>query len=48
MAASDENSAPGDEQLIAKLWHSYCPTLKTIILPRGKVWFEGGLEWSAL
>lgn len=30
-----------DERKIAKVWHSSCPTLKTIILPQGKVWFEG-------
>ncbi|KXN92811.1 hypothetical protein AN958_05591 [Leucoagaricus sp. SymC.cos] len=30
-----------DERRIAKVWHSSCPTLKTIILPQGKVWFEG-------
>lgn len=30
-----------DERKIARIWHSSCPTLKTIILPQGKVWFEG-------
>ncbi|KAJ3565520.1 hypothetical protein NP233_g7581 [Leucocoprinus birnbaumii] len=30
-----------DEKKIAKVWHASCPTLKTIILPQGKVWFEG-------
>lgn len=30
-----------DERKIAKVWHASCPTLKTIILPQGKVWFEG-------
>lgn len=30
-----------DERKIAKVWHTSCPTLKTIILPQGKVWFEG-------
>ncbi|KAF9445192.1 hypothetical protein P691DRAFT_611059, partial [Macrolepiota fuliginosa MF-IS2] len=29
-----------DERKIARIWHSSCPTLKTIILPQGKVWFE--------
>lgn len=33
-----------DERKIAKIWHSACPTLKTIILPQGKVWFEGSDE----
>ncbi|KAF9442503.1 hypothetical protein P691DRAFT_681381 [Macrolepiota fuliginosa MF-IS2] len=33
-----------DERQIAKVWHSSCPTLKTIILPQGKVWFEGSGE----
>ncbi|GBE85675.1 hypothetical protein SCP_0801970 [Sparassis crispa] len=35
-----------DEQEIAKLWHKACPTLKTIILPRGKVWFEREGKWT--
>jgi len=29
-----------DEADIAKQWHRACPTLKTIILPKGKVWFQ--------
>jgi hypothetical protein len=33
-----------DERKIAKVWHASCPTLKTIILPQGKVWFEGTRE----
>lgn len=41
MAATDENSTGDEEQDIAKLWHEWCPTLKTIILPKGKVWFGG-------
>ncbi|KAF5375848.1 hypothetical protein D9615_008238 [Tricholomella constricta] len=48
MAATDRTAQPGEEQAIAKLWHRWCPTLKTIILPRGRVWFEGRSEWSSL
>lgn len=44
----DEDGGEGkeeiDERKIAKVWHSSCPTLKTIILPQGKVWFEGSNE----
>ncbi|PPQ75948.1 hypothetical protein CVT26_005851 [Gymnopilus dilepis] len=29
-----------DEAHIAKVWHRACPSLKTIILPKGKVWFQ--------
>lgn len=29
-----------DEKKIAQAWHSSCPTLQTVILPHGKVWFE--------
>jgi len=29
-----------DEKKIAQVWHSSCPTLRTVILPHGKVWFE--------
>ncbi|GLB42750.1 hypothetical protein LshimejAT787_1201990 [Lyophyllum shimeji] len=48
MAATDRTALPGEEQDIAKLWHHWCPTLKTIILPRGRVWFEGRSEWNSL
>ncbi|KAG6876225.1 hypothetical protein C0992_000427 [Termitomyces sp. T32_za158] len=52
MAATDRVASPHEEKAIAKIWHYWCPTLKTIILPRGKVWFsegpEGQLEWSSL
>ncbi|KAG6901508.1 hypothetical protein C0995_010977 [Termitomyces sp. Mi166 len=51
MAATVRVAQPHEEQVIAKIWHQWCPTLKTIILPRGKVWFsegQGRLEWSSL
>ena len=35
-----------NERKIAKVWHSSCPTLKTVILPQGKVWFHGNDENS--
>ncbi|KAF8623273.1 hypothetical protein AX17_007479 [Amanita inopinata Kibby_2008] len=39
-----------DDYAIASVWHKACPTLKTIILPRGKVWFDGSTRsgWSRL
>ncbi|TFK66064.1 hypothetical protein BDN72DRAFT_800408 [Pluteus cervinus] len=49
MASSGESSrqlSASDERSIAKSWHECCPTLKTIILPRGRVWFEGGTGWD--
>jgi len=36
-----------DEQSIASLWHESCPTLKTIILPNGIVWFQKDGEWAS-
>ncbi|KAG6828242.1 hypothetical protein H0H92_008676 [Tricholoma furcatifolium] len=49
MAATDRVALPEEEQAIAKIWHRSCPSLKTIILPRGKVWFsEGQSEWNTL
>jgi len=35
-----------DEHEIAALWHQSCPTLKTIILPKGQVWFERDGHWT--
>jgi hypothetical protein len=40
MAASPSEASNIDESAIARQWHSSCPTLKTIILPKGKVWFQ--------
>ena len=40
MAASTDESSI-DESRIAKQWHQACPTLRTIILPKGRVWFQG-------
>ena len=40
MAASPNETSNIDESAIAKQWHSSCPTLKTIILPKGRVWFQ--------
>jgi hypothetical protein len=46
--------APGDafsideEQTVATLWHESCPTLKTIIMPKGLVWFDREGEWTCL
>ncbi|EJF60809.1 hypothetical protein DICSQDRAFT_61804 [Dichomitus squalens LYAD-421 SS1] len=35
-----------DEGEIARIWSKACPTLRTIILPKGKVWFERDGKWS--
>lgn len=40
MAASPNETSNIDESEIAKQWHRSCPTLKTIILPKGRVWFQ--------
>ena len=40
MAASPNETSNIDESAIAKQWHRFCPTLKTIILPNGRVWFH--------
>ena len=40
MAASRNETSNIDESAIAKQWHRFCPTLKTIILPKGRVWFQ--------
>lgn len=36
-----------DEADIAKQWHRACPTLKTIILPKGKVWFQNAQDGAS-
>ncbi|PFH49534.1 hypothetical protein AMATHDRAFT_62997 [Amanita thiersii Skay4041] len=48
--ATMSDSEDINEGAVARLWHQACPTLKTIILPRGKVWFNGGTHsgWSCL
>jgi len=40
--------ADSDERDIARLWHRSCPTLRTIILPKGNVWFEQEGNWAPL
>lgn len=35
-----------DEGQIAQIWSKACPTLRTIILPKGKVWFERDGKWT--
>lgn len=34
-----------DESAVARSWAKACPTLRTVILPQGKVWFERGGQW---
>ncbi|KAJ2917305.1 hypothetical protein MD484_g3098, partial [Candolleomyces efflorescens] len=40
VATSTEESTYAEEKEIAEKWHEKCSTLKTIILPRGRVWFH--------
>ena len=35
------------ESLLAVKWAAACPTLRTIILPRGKVWYQKGGVWTS-
>ncbi|KAH8105302.1 hypothetical protein BXZ70DRAFT_516798 [Cristinia sonorae] len=35
----------GDESVVTRAWAKACPTLRTIILPQGKVWFERNGNW---
>ncbi|KAJ3872068.1 hypothetical protein F5051DRAFT_422288 [Lentinula edodes] len=47
-ATSSDDVSQDDEQKIAAMWHKSCPTLKTIILPMGKVWFIDNSKWMCL
>ncbi|KIK54770.1 hypothetical protein GYMLUDRAFT_176676 [Collybiopsis luxurians FD-317 M1] len=47
-ATSTDNVSNESEQNIATMWHRSCPTLKTIILPMGKVWFIDNAKWMCL
>ncbi|KAJ4490708.1 hypothetical protein J3R30DRAFT_3277255 [Lentinula aciculospora] len=47
-ATSSDDVSQDDEQNIAAMWHKSCPTLKTIILPMGKVWFIDNFKWTCL
>ncbi|KAJ3730566.1 hypothetical protein EV361DRAFT_794719 [Lentinula raphanica] len=47
-ATSSDDVSQDDEQNIAAMWHTSCPTLKTIILPMGKVWFIDNCKWTCL
>ena len=35
----------GDEGEIVRTWSKACPTLRTITLLKGKVWFERDGKW---
>ena len=39
------SSSVDDEGEIATAWGKACPTLRTIILPKGRVWFERDGKW---
>ncbi|KAH7910784.1 hypothetical protein BJ138DRAFT_1113786 [Hygrophoropsis aurantiaca] len=36
-----------DERSVATAWHRACPTLRTIILPKGIVWFRSEGNWTS-
>ena len=39
------------EQTLATKWHRFCPSLRTIILPKGKVWFRDAnskTRWASI
>ncbi|KAH9939660.1 uncharacterized protein BXZ73DRAFT_43522 [Epithele typhae] len=46
MVATTEDSSMEDEEKMAESWAKACPTLRTIILPKGKVWFLRDGKWS--
>lgn len=41
MASGDSCYELDDEATVAERWANACPTLTTIILPKGRVWFAG-------
>lgn len=43
--ASGESEGGPDEASLAERWHEACPTLQTIILPKGQLWFRRGEKW---
>ncbi|KAF9555928.1 hypothetical protein CPC08DRAFT_711601 [Agrocybe pediades] len=52
-SSTSANSGPrlrnyDEEGEIAKMWHKACPTLRTIILPKGKVWFKAHTVLNAV
>jgi hypothetical protein len=44
--AGGAGSTSDDEESIAKCWAQACPSLRTIILPEGKVWFQKHDTWA--
>lgn len=43
--APGTGSSVDDEDVVVTAWHKACPTLKTIILPRGMVWALTNGKW---
>jgi hypothetical protein len=41
MASGESCYEIDDEATVAERWANACPTLTTIILPKGRVWFAG-------
>ena len=34
-----------DERLVVTAWTKACPSLKTVILPKGQMWYEREGKW---
>lgn len=48
-AAGDDSTGQTGEREVAEMWQKACPTLSTIILPNGIVWFcKSGTEGTHL
>jgi ferredoxin len=47
-AGAGEDEPPVDEAAVAAAWARACPTLKTIVLPQGKVWFRKDDRWRCM
>jgi hypothetical protein len=49
MASGESRYELDDEATVAEQWARACPTLTTIILPKGRVWFAGSTgRWEHL
>ncbi|KAG1744965.1 uncharacterized protein EDB91DRAFT_1236419 [Suillus paluster] len=42
------DATSSNEKIIAEAWSKACPTLQTIILPKGLVWFQKDKNWACL
>jgi hypothetical protein len=51
VASTKDTNTRTEECSLATEWHRLCPSLQTIILPKGRVWFHGRIgecDWSCL